>query len=67
MAKTVANREKDREFNMALPRQGYVKAKAAIDMVVWMPEDDAKKRDMRACIWRWAKALKERGYELPDG
>lgn len=67
MAKTVANREKDREFNMALLRYGYVKAKAAIDMVAWMPVDDAKKRDMRARIRRWAKALKERGYELPDG
>ncbi len=34
MAKTVANREKDREFNLALLRYGYVKAKEAIDRVV---------------------------------
>ena len=27
----------------------------------------AKKREMRARIRRWAKALKERSYELPDG
>lgn len=67
MAKTAANREKDREFNMALLRHGYVKAKEAIDRVASMPVDDAKKRDMRARIRRWAKALKERGYELPDG
>ena len=67
MAKTAANREKDREFNMALLRYGYVNAKEAIDTVVLMPLDDAKKRDMRARIRRWTKALKERGYELPHG
>lgn len=67
MAKTAANREKDREFNMALLRYGYVNAREAIDMVVLMPVDDAKRRDMRARIRRWIKALKERGYELPDG
>jgi hypothetical protein len=67
MAKLVANREKDREFNMALLHYGYVKTNEAIDMVVLMPVNDATKRDMRARIRRWAKALKERGYEFSDG
>ena len=48
-------------------RYGYVNAKEAIDTVVLMPVDDVKKRDMRARIMRWAKALKGRGYELLEG
>ena len=66
LSKAVANREKDREFNMALLRYGFVKANEAIDRVALMPVDDPKKRDMRARIRRWAKALIERGYELPS-
>jgi uncharacterized nucleotidyltransferase DUF6036 len=65
MAKTAANREKDREFNMALMRHGYVSPEAAIEMVTLMPVDDARKRAMRARIRRWAKILEERGYRLP--
>lgn len=66
MSKTFANREKDREFNMALLRHGYVPVQRAIDMVALMPIDDKAKRDMRARIRRWAKLLQERGYRLPD-
>ncbi len=66
MAKTVANRAKDREFNMALLRYGYVTPGAAIDMVALMPVDDTTKRDMRVRIRRWVKLLKDRGYEVPS-
>lgn len=65
MAKTAANREKDREFNIALMRYGYVLPQAAIDMVEFMPVDDARKRSMRARIRRWVTILEERGYRLP--
>jgi len=52
MAKTAANREKDREFNIALMRHGYVSPQAAIELVALMPMDDARKKAMRARIWR---------------
>ncbi|HSV36644.1 MAG TPA: DUF6036 family nucleotidyltransferase [Ramlibacter sp.] len=65
MAKTAANREKDREFNIALLRYGYVSLDAAIDMVALMPIDDAQKKAMRARIRRWVKILEDRGYRLP--
>lgn len=65
MAKTAANREKDREFNIALLRYGYVSAEAAIDMVALMPVDDAQKKAMRARIRRWGKILEDRGYRAP--
>jgi hypothetical protein len=65
MAKTAANREKDREFNIALMRHGYVSPRAAIEMVALMPVDDARKKAMRARIRRWAKILEERGFRLP--
>ena len=65
MAKTAANREKDREFNIALMWHGYVSPQAAIDMVALMPVEDAIKKAMRARIRRWAKILEERGYRLP--
>lgn len=66
MAKTAANREKDREFNMALLRHGYVSLEAAIDMVAFMPVDDMGKRAMRARIRRWVRMLEERGYRMPQ-
>ena len=47
MAKTAANRDKDREFNMGLLRHGFVKLELAIAMVAHMPLDDRAKRDMR--------------------
>ena len=65
MAKTAANREKDREFNIALMRHGYASPQAAIDMVALMPVDHNAKKAMRARIRRWTKILKERGYRLP--
>jgi len=42
-----------------------VKTDEAIDRVVLMPVNDATKRDMRARIRRWVRALKERDYEFP--
>jgi hypothetical protein len=65
MAKTAANREKDREFNIALMRHGYVSPQVAIDMVALMPVDDRTKKAMRARIRRWLGILEERGYRLP--
>jgi hypothetical protein len=67
MSKAAANREKDREFNMALLRHGFVKTPDAIRMVDQMQLlDDAEKRSMRARIRRWVKLLRERGYEIPS-
>lgn len=66
MAKAVANRHKDREFDMALLQHGYVKLTQAIDMVARMPIGDKNKSDLRARIRRWARMLKERGYDVPD-
>jgi len=65
MAKTVANREKDREFNIALLRHGYVSLDAAIERIALMPVDDGAKKAMRARIRRWVRLLEERGYRLP--
>jgi hypothetical protein len=65
MAKTAANREKDREFNIALMRYGYVSPKAAIEMVALMPVEAERRKAMRARIRRWVKILEERGYRLP--
>lgn len=65
MAKTAASREKDREFNIALLRHGYVSSEDAIEMVARMPIDDAQKRSMRARIRRWVTILESRGYQLP--
>lgn len=65
MAKTVANREKDREFNIALMRHGYVSPQTAIGMVALMPVDDSAKKAMRARIRRWVRILEERGFQLP--
>lgn len=59
MAKAAANREKDREFNMALLRHGYVTSGQALDTVAQMPVSDEEKRAMRARIRRWAKAVEE--------
>jgi hypothetical protein len=55
MAKAVANREKDRDFNMALLRHGLVSVEQAVAMVEHMPVEDAQMRDLRARIRRWAK------------
>lgn len=65
MAKTAANREKDREFNIALMRHGYVSPQTAIDMVALMPVDNSAKKAMRARIRRWVRILEERGFRLP--
>jgi hypothetical protein len=65
MAKTAANREKDREFNIALMRHGYASPQTAIDMVALMPVDDSTKKAMRARIRRWVRLLEERGFRLP--
>jgi len=60
MAKTAANREKDRDFNLALLRHGYVLAQQALDMVAHMPVDDTVRRAMRARIRRWERMAAQR-------
>ena len=65
MAKAVANREKDRQFNMALLRYGYVKVDAAIGMVDSMPIDDTRKRELRTRIRRWVRQLADQGV-IPE-
>ncbi|WP_431112978.1 hypothetical protein [Variovorax paradoxus] len=61
MAKAAANREKDREFNMALLQHGLVRADTAIEMVDQMQRlCDADKKSMRARIRRWVKLLRAR-------
>lgn len=65
MAKAVANRDKDREFDMDLLRHGFVTMERAVEMVDQMPLDEKAKRDLRARIRRWAKLLEQRGYDLP--
>lgn len=67
MAKAFANRDKDREFDMALLQHGFVSLLPALDMVAQMPIGDKAKRELRARIRRWARTLKDRGYELPGG
>jgi hypothetical protein len=66
MAKAFANRDKDREFDMTLLQHGYVKLTQAVDMVARMPIEDKNKRDLRARIRRWARMLKDRGYDVSD-
>lgn len=66
LSKAFANREKDREFDMALLRYGYVTMGQALARVARMPVSNDKKRDLRARIRRWTKMLQERGVELPS-
>lgn len=67
MSKAAANRDKDREFNLALLQHGFVRASDAIAMVEQMHLlDDADKRSMRARIRRWVKLLRERGHHVPS-
>lgn len=67
MSKTAANREKDREFNLALLQHGYVLPVAAIEMVDSMHQlSDAEKKSMRARIRRWVKMLHDQGRDVPS-
>ena len=65
MAKAVANRDKDREFNIHLLRFGYVKLADALDTVKHMPLDSGAQQELRRRIRRWAALLTARGYILP--
>jgi hypothetical protein len=66
MAKAVADREKDRIFNMALLQHGFVTSAKAIAMVSQMPIDEAAKGRLRTRIQRWTRALKEQGHLITD-
>jgi hypothetical protein len=64
MSKAAANREKDREFNMALLRHGYVMPGDAIKMVEYMHLSEIDKKSMRARIRRWVKMVQEQGHDI---
>lgn len=66
LAKAAAGREKDREFCMALFEYGYVTLARALKMVPTMPFDDKEQRTLRATIRRWAKAVRDAGYDVTD-
>lgn len=66
MSKAFANRPKDRDFNMALLQHGYVNLSDALNMVPLMPVGEQNKRELRARVLRWARALEERGVKLPE-
>jgi len=66
LAKAAAGREKDREFCMALFEYGYVTPAQALKMVPTMPFDDKEQRTLRATIRRWAKAVRDAGYDVTD-
>lgn len=58
MAKAVANRDKDRDFDVALLAHGFIQADEAIAMVDKMPLDIAAKGRLRVRINRWIKLAK---------
>ena len=65
MSKATANREKDREFNMALLQHGYVLPGDAIKMVDDMHLlSEIDKKSMRARIRRWVKMVQEQGHDI---
>lgn len=66
MAKAAAGREKDREFCMALFEHGYVTPAGVLGLVPLMPLDNPQQRALRATIRRWAKAVRDSGYDLPE-
>ncbi len=55
LAKAVAHRPKDIEFNKALLRHGYVSAEVALERVADMPLDDSRKSLVRQRIRRLAR------------
>jgi hypothetical protein len=64
MAKAVANREKDRIFNMALLIHRYVVESHLMALVSDMPVDQATQNSLRSRIKRWIKVLREQGHEV---
>ena len=45
---------------------GYVTPAQALKMVPTMPFDDKEQRTLRATIRRWAKAVRDAGYDVTD-
>ncbi|MBS0451889.1 MAG: hypothetical protein JSS14_11300 [Proteobacteria bacterium] len=64
LSKAVANREKDREFCMALMACRYVTPGSALALTPTMPLDQAAERALRARIRRWAKSLRDAGHDI---
>jgi len=57
LAKAAAAREKDRVFCIALLEHGYVKSRAALELVPQMPLSEGDKVRLRARIQRWLKSV----------
>lgn len=66
LAKAIAGRDKDRVFCMALMQYGYVSPAQALDLVSSIPIDPEQHRRLRATVRRWAKALRDLGYNTPE-
>ena len=64
LSKAAANREKDREFCMALMEYRYVTPNSALALTPAMPLEPAMERALRARIRRWAKALRDAGHDI---
>lgn len=69
LAKCVANREKDRDFNLALLRHGIVDAKVAMSRVDQLPLDDVGKERVVALIGRLVQSVEmpEKSFQTPKG
>ena len=66
MAKAAAGRAKDRQFCMALLEHRYVALAAVLELVAKMPMDEKAQRALSATIRRWAKAVREAGFNITD-
>ena len=65
MSKLEAHREKDREFNVVLPRQGYVRPDDGMAMVDRMPVSAERKQLLRRRLRGLVRTVVDRGYQLP--
>lgn len=60
LSKCVANREKDKLFNLALLKSGIVKAEIAIQRTNDLPIDEVRKQTVKHVIERWQSLLNTR-------
>ena len=65
LAKCAANREKDRDFNLALLRHGIVDAEVALSRVHSMPLDDAAQQRVMELIGRLCALVEQPTRDTP--
>lgn len=65
MSKAAANREKDRDFCLALLQLRYLRISEALAMVRHMPED-VDQRALRVRIRRWVRLARDAGVDIPE-